>query len=145
MSAKSFACSGGECRLDSQPPGIGNDGVIRYAKYDDCSTQCGTGGAAHTPTPHMTPMPHATPLPRQPVYKPGHVVSFSCNNDCLPVSGVWPDKKTSFSTRQECVKSCGNTEATAEPGWGAGVIEGDEHVLPIALVGNIDRHILNFM
>ena len=91
---------------------------------------------AYTPTPTG---------PMTPPYKPGHIVSYGCSNDCLPVSGIWPDQKTTFSTRKSCLDKCGETPATTEPGWGAGVIEGDEHILKIALVGNIDRHVLNYM
>lgn len=145
MSAKSFVCGGDGCRLDSQPPGAGNDGVRRYSKYSECMEGC---GSAMTPTPGGTPMPTviSTPVPTpQPVYNPGHIISYACNDSCLPKSGAWPNQKTSFASRKVCLLKCGRTKATVDPKWGTGVIEGDEVVLPIALVGNINRHVLNFM
>ena len=134
----------------AQAPGTGSDGIRRYSKYSECMQGCGpyaTPMPGTTPQPTgMTPMPtHMTPMPSAPAYKPGHVVSFACENDCLPVSGIWPDQKTSFSSRSSCMDKCGRTKSTTEPGWGTGVIEGDEVLLPVALVGNIDRHVLNYM
>ena len=148
MSAKSFACGADGCRLDPQPPGTGNDGIMRYPRYSECMQSCGPTTA--TPVPSRTPMPTApTPMPSRPgvapPYQPGHVVSYACSNDCLPVSGIWPDQKTRFSTRRSCMRECGRTPATVEPGWGTGVVEGDQDILQIALIGNIDRHVLNYM
>lgn len=120
-------------------------------------------GPAGTPMPSGTPMPAGTPLPsqllpapppmrrpippqpRQPVYKPGHIMSYACANDCLPASGVWADGVRSFPTKKICRIACGRTHDTVQPGWEAGVAEGDLTVNPTALIGNIDRHVINYM
>ena len=53
MSAKSFACGADGCRLDPQPPGTGNDGVMRYPRYSECMQSCGPTAA--TPMPGQNP------------------------------------------------------------------------------------------